>query len=163
MSPCRSRTMASHQPYSRASWAMTRWPARSRPRTGQATGGWQAVLIAVLAQCRLRFLPKVHNEVAVQGLPDVGHEPAAIGVKPTQRQFLGVFGYVSRTCFVDLEPQAGRRPWLRGSGLASTNLAPRGFCCSRSLQIFLGAVSKNQFREKVQSLQANIRLYAVRS
>ena len=75
------------------------------PGPGQATGGWQAVLVAVLAQCRLRFLPKVHNEVAVQGLPDVGHEPTAIGVKPTQRQFLGVLGYVFRTGFVDLEPQ----------------------------------------------------------
>jgi hypothetical protein len=75
------------------------------PRPGQATGGWQAVLIAVLAQGRLGFDPQGHNEVAVQRLPDVGHEPAAVGIKPTQRQFLGVLGYVFRTGFVDLEPQ----------------------------------------------------------
>src|ERR1700736_5457638 len=75
------------------------------PGPGQATGGWQAVLVAGLGQRRLRLLPKDHNEVAVQGLPDVGHKPSAVGVKPTQRQFLGVLGYVFRNGFIDLEAQ----------------------------------------------------------
>jgi hypothetical protein len=70
---------------------MTRWPG--------------PISSAGLAQRRLRFLPKDHNEVAVQGLPDVGHKPSAAGVKPSQGQFLGVLGYVFRTGFVDLEPQ----------------------------------------------------------
>ena len=74
------------------------------PGPGQATGGGKAVLVAVCS-CRLGFLPKVHNEVAVQGLSDIGHEPSAVGVKPTQRQFLGVLGYVFRTGFIDLEAQ----------------------------------------------------------
>jgi hypothetical protein len=38
-------------------------------------------------------------------LPYVWHKPSAVGVKPTQRQFLGVLGYVFRTGFIDLEAQ----------------------------------------------------------
>src|ERR1700730_3916477 len=47
------------------------------PRPGQAAGGSQAVVVAVLAQRRLRFEAKGYNEVAIQRLPDVGHEPTA--------------------------------------------------------------------------------------
>jgi hypothetical protein len=35
--------------------------------------------------------------------PDVGHEPSAVGVKPTQRQFFGDLGHVRQTGLVDLE------------------------------------------------------------
>ena len=74
------------------------------PGPGQATGGWQAVLVAVSwlsAACGSSA--KGHNEVAVQVLPDVRHEPSAVGVKPTQRQFLGELGHVLGAGFIDLE------------------------------------------------------------
>ena len=41
------------------------------PRPRQAKGYRQAVLVAVPAQGRLRLEPEGHNEVAVEGLPDV--------------------------------------------------------------------------------------------
>ena len=84
---------------------MTRWPGADLvPGPGQATGSGKAVLVGFRAQRRLRFEPEGHNEVAVEVLPDVRHKPSAVGVKPTQRQFLGVLGYVFRTGFIDLEP-----------------------------------------------------------
>jgi hypothetical protein len=36
-------------------------------------------------------------------LPDVWYEPSAVGVKATQRQFLGDIGHFRRRRFVDLE------------------------------------------------------------
>jgi hypothetical protein len=111
------------------------------PGPGQATGGWQAVLVAGLAQRCLRFLPKDHNEVAVQRLPDIRHKPSAVGVKPTQRQFLGVLGYVFRTGFIDLEAQQVGGLGYEVPGLASTNLAPRGFCCSSKPRTIKGGLA----------------------
>src|SRR6202048_3292163 len=73
------------------------------PGPGQAKRCWQTV--AVPAQCCVRLLPKDHNEVAVQRLPDIRHKPTAVGIKPSQGQCLGDLGYVFRTGFVDLEAQ----------------------------------------------------------
>src|ERR1700730_7445538 len=73
------------------------------PGPGQAKRCWQTV--AVPAQCCVGLLPKDHNEVAVQRLPDIRHKPTAVGVKPSQGQFLGDLGYVFRTGFIDLEAQ----------------------------------------------------------
>src|SRR5260370_33764751 len=95
------------------------------PRAGQAAGGWQAVLVAVLAQGGLRFEAKGYNDVAIQRLPDVGHEPTAVGVKPPQGQFLGELGQFRRASFIDLQPyQAGGLGHDVGSGIDGPG-APR--------------------------------------
>ena len=94
--------MASHQPYSSASWAMTRWPGaissqvRGRP---VATGSSSFVF----AERGLRFDRERCDELAVQALPDVGHEAAAVAVKPADRQLLGKGGQVFGDRFIDLE------------------------------------------------------------
>ena len=41
-----------------------------------------------------RARPQGHNDVAVQGLQDVRHEPSAVGVKPTHGEFFGSLGHV---------------------------------------------------------------------
>ena len=102
MSPSRARTMASHHPYSRASWAMTRWPGaissqvRGRP---VATGSSSLVF----ADGGLRFDRERNDELAVQGLPDVRHEAAAVAVQPADRQLLGKGGQVFAGRLIDLE------------------------------------------------------------
>ena len=56
--------------------------------------------------------PRCHNEVAVEGLPDVRHEPPAVGIKPTQGQFFGDGGHVlGGLASIDLEAHQ-----LRGLG-----------------------------------------------
>src|SRR5271166_2569562 len=105
VSPCRSRTIASHQPYSRASWAMTRWQAplssqdRGRPRAAGRLSLSPVLLSVACGSC-----PRTTTRSLYSDLPDIRHKPSAVGVKPTQRQFLGVLGYVFRTGFIDLEP-----------------------------------------------------------
>jgi hypothetical protein len=60
------------------------------PGPRQAASGGQAVLFVFRAQRRLRFDRQLDNEVAVEILPDVRHEPPAVGVKPADGQFLGM-------------------------------------------------------------------------
>src|SRR5260370_42388750 len=51
------------------------------PGPGQATSSGEAVLIAVLAQCSLRFETQSGNNVCVKRLADVKHQPSAVAVK----------------------------------------------------------------------------------
>ena len=52
---------------------------------------------------RLRFDRERHDDLAVQALPDVGHEAAAVAVKPADRQLLGKGGQVFGGRFIDFE------------------------------------------------------------
>jgi hypothetical protein len=45
-----------------------------------------------------------YNEVAIERLPDVGHEAAAACVKPPHGQFLGGLGHFRGAGRIDLEP-----------------------------------------------------------
>ena len=62
-------------------------------------------------------------------------------------------------CFRDLEAAVLCFPVVKAP-LADTLTTPRA---AAALQIFSGGARVDQYREKVQSLQANSRLYAVRS
>ena len=81
---------------------MTRWPGaissqvRGRP---VATGR----LVLVFAERGLRFDRERRDDLAVQALPDVRHEAAAVAVKPADRQLLGQGGQVFGGRFIDLE------------------------------------------------------------
>ena len=81
---------------------MTRWPGaissqvRGRP---VATGS----VVVVFADGGLRLGRELHDDLAVQVLPDVRHKALAVGVEPTKRQFLGKGGQFFGGRFIDLE------------------------------------------------------------
>jgi hypothetical protein len=57
------------------------------PGPGQASRDRQ--LVVVFADGSLRFDRERHDDLAVQLLRDVRHKAFAVGVEPTNRQFLG--------------------------------------------------------------------------
>jgi hypothetical protein len=57
----------------------------------------------VLADGGLWFDRECHDDLAVQALPDIRHEAAAVAVKPADRQLLGKSGQVFGDRFIDLE------------------------------------------------------------
>ena len=82
---------------------MTRWPGAISSQLPRQAAGDRGAGLVVVGPDRglLRFSRERDNDVAVERLPHVRHERAAVGIEPADRQLFGNLSHIRGAGFVD--------------------------------------------------------------